>query len=138
MLCTACLNSDFVGSANTINIIMFNFIDNYSFISVSVCVCRALVDCFAPWAYNAVKTALEGGGICVFIITFSNFYTPVSRRSVLCDWVWRAGVHTGFRTIALILFIGSLPNLVTWFPCGRGRTLFILGSLGQRTRSLLL
>jgi hypothetical protein len=25
-------------------------------------------------------------------------------------------------------YIGSLPNLATWFPCGKGRTLFILGS----------
>jgi hypothetical protein len=41
-----------------------------------------------------------------------------------------------FRMITLVLYIGSLPNLTTWFPCGRGRTLFILGSLGQR--SLLL
>jgi hypothetical protein len=53
------------------------------------------------------------------------------------------GVHTGFRTITfhmitLVLYIGSLPNLATWFPCGRGRTLFILGSLGQRSRSPLL
>jgi hypothetical protein len=31
--------------------------------------------------------------------------------------------------ITLVLYIGSLPNLATWFPCGRGRTLFILGSL---------
>jgi len=31
--------------------------------------------------------------------------------------------------ITLVLYIGCLPNLVTWFPCGRGRTLFILGSL---------
>ena len=40
------------------------------------------------------------------------FYTPVSRRAVLCDWVWRAGggVYTGFRTITLVLYIGSLPN----------------------------
>ena len=49
----------------------------------------------------------------------------------------RAGVHTGFRT-TLVLYIRSLPNLATWFPCGRGRTLFILGSLGQRSRSPLL
>ena len=41
----------------------------------------------------------------------------------------RAGVHTGFRTITLVLYIGYLPNLATWFPCGRGRTLFIFGSL---------
>jgi len=25
----------------------------------------------------------------------------------------RAGVHTGFRTITLVLYIGSLPNLAT-------------------------
>jgi uncharacterized membrane protein len=30
---------------------------------------------------------------------------------------------------AQVLYIESLPNLATWFPCGRGRTLFILGSL---------
>jgi hypothetical protein len=30
--------------------------------------------------------------------------------------------------ITLVLYIGSLPNVTTWFPCGRGRTLFILGS----------
>ena len=34
-----------------------------------------------------------------------------------------------FCTITLVLYIGSLTNLATWFPCGRGRTLFILGSL---------
>jgi hypothetical protein len=33
--------------------------------------------------------------------------------------------------ITLVLYIGSIANLATWFPCGRGRTLFILGSLGQ-------
>jgi hypothetical protein len=50
----------------------------------------------------------------------------------------RAGVHTGFRTITLVLYNESLPNLATWFPGRRGRTLFILGSLGQRSRSPLL
>ena len=29
-------------------------------------------------------------------------------------------------------------NLTTWFPCGREKILFILGSLGQRSRSPLL
>jgi hypothetical protein len=43
-----------------------------------------------------------------------------------------------FHTITLVLYIGSLPMLATWFPCGRGRTLFILGSFGQRSRSPLL
>ena len=49
-------------------------------------------------------------------------------------WLGMAGVHTGFHTITLVLYIGSLPNLATWFLCGRGRTLFILGSLGQGHR----
>jgi ubiquitin C-terminal hydrolase len=49
-----------------------------------------------------------------------------------------AGIHTGFHTITLVLYIGSLTNLATWFPCRRGRTIFILGSLGQRSRSPLL
>jgi hypothetical protein len=48
---------------------------------------------------------------------------------------WQQG-H--FCMITLVLYIGSLPNLTTWFPCGRGRTLFILGTLGIRSRSLLL
>ena len=48
--------------------------------------------------------------VSVFLI---HFYMPVSRRAVLCDWVWRAGVHTGFRTITLVLYIRSLPNLGT-------------------------
>jgi hypothetical protein len=39
---------------------------------------------------------------------------------------WQQG---RFHTITLVLYIGSLPNLATWFPCGRGRILFILGSL---------
>ena len=34
-----------------------------------------------------------------------------------------------FHTITLVQYIGSLPNLAAWFPCGSGRTLFILGSL---------
>jgi hypothetical protein len=37
----------------------------------------------------------------------------------------RAGVHTGFRTITLVLYIDYLPNLATRFPCGRERTLLI-------------
>ena len=39
---------------------------------------------------------------------------------------WQQG---RFRMITFVLYIGSLPNLTTWFPCGRGRTLFILGLL---------
>jgi hypothetical protein len=47
---------------------------------------------------------------------------------------WQQG---RFCMITLVLYIGSLPNLSTWFPSGGGRTLFILGLLGQRSRSLL-
>ena len=36
------------------------------------------------------------------------------------------------------MYTGSLTNSATWFPCGRGRTLFFGGSLGQRSRSPLL
>ena len=77
--------------------------------------------------YCSDKTLIRSNNI-IHIKRNKRFYTPVSRRAVLCDWVWRAGVHTGFRTITLVLYIGSLPYLVTWFPCGRGRTLFILRS----------
>ena len=74
-------------------------------------------------------------------LMWTSSYTPVSRRGRIM-WLgmqgWRVGIHTGFYTITLVLYIGSLPNLATWFPCGRGKTLFILGSLGQRSRSLLL
>ena len=60
---------------------------------------------------------------------------PVSRLSVLCNWVWQAGVHAGFRTITLVPYIGSLPNLATWFPVeGEEPYLF----WGQRSRSPLL
>ena len=84
---------------------------------------------------NIFKRETTGGES---LVLYLYFYTPILRQAVLCDWVWRAGVHTGFQTITLVLYIGSLPNLATWFPCGRGRTLFILGSLGQRSRSPLL
>ena len=40
---------------------MFNLIDIYSFINVSGCVDRSPTTLLCPGAYNAVKTALEGG-----------------------------------------------------------------------------
>jgi hypothetical protein len=55
-----------------------------------------------------------------------------------CYYKYNCWQQGRFRTISLVLYIGSLPNLATWFPCGSGRTLFILGSLGQRSRSPLL
>jgi hypothetical protein len=130
--------------------------------------------------------------ICYYVLHYlkSTFYTPVSRRAVLCDWIWLARghphrfPHNNFSSVyriftkpghmiplwkgknsiyfgvirskvkvtvtinrifdnrvvstTLVLYIGSLPNLTTWLSCGRGRTLFILGSLGQSSRSPLL
>ena len=51
---------------------------------------------------------------------------------ILYDWVWRAeggraDFHTGFRTITLVLYIESLPNLATRFPCGRGKPFLFWG-----------
>jgi hypothetical protein len=46
-----------------------------------------------------------------------------------CYYKYNFWQQDRFRTITLVLYIGSLPNLATWFPCVRGRTLFILGSL---------
>jgi hypothetical protein len=37
--------------------------------------------------------------------------------------------------ITLVLYIGSLSNLTTLFPCGRGRTLFILGSFRLKMKN---
>ena len=67
------------------------------------------------------------------------FDTPVTRRSVLCDWVWRAGgrphrfPYNNFTSVYRI--VTKLSHMI---PGRRGRTFFILGSLGQRSRSPLL
>jgi hypothetical protein len=86
-------------------------------------------------ASSKIRMALK---YFIYDIIHSYFLYVCLETAVLCDWVWRAGVHTGFRTITLVLYIRSLPNLATWFPCWRGRTLFILRSLGQRSRSLTI
>ena len=41
------------------------------------------------------------------------FNTPDGPYYVIGYGGQRAGVHTGFRTITLVLYIGSLPNLAT-------------------------
>jgi hypothetical protein len=67
-------------------------------------------------------------------------------------WKWKNPIYLGskvkvtyykynfwqqgrFHTITLVLYIGSLTSLATWFPCGRGRTYLFWG---QRSRSSLL
>ena len=53
----------------------------------------------------------------VFNATFNNFYTPVSRRAVLCDWVWRAGgcphrfPHNNFSSVYQIFT--KLGHMIT-------------------------
>jgi hypothetical protein len=64
----------------------------------------------------------------IHLICSNNVHILITKLII----VWRgrqAGIHTGFRTITLVLYMGSLPNLATGFPRGRGRTLFILGSI---------
>ena len=63
------------------------------------------------------------------LLVLFNFYTPVLRPHYVIGYGGWAGIHTGFRTITLVLYIRFLPTLATWFPCGRGRTPFILESL---------
>jgi hypothetical protein len=43
--------------------------------------------------------------LIISLVSTTIFYTPVSRRTVLCDWVWRGGGPTGFFTKNLFLFI---------------------------------
>ena len=60
MLCTACflcINTDFVGSTNIINIWLI-FINIYIFIPVSGCVGRSPSALLCSWAYSVVKMAL--------------------------------------------------------------------------------
>ena len=62
MLCTTCffkcLNTDFVGSTNTILDICLILLTIYICIPVSGCVGRGPSALLCPGAYNAVKTAL--------------------------------------------------------------------------------
>jgi hypothetical protein len=62
MLCIACfycLNTDFVGSTNTIHVCLI--LSTFSFIPVSGCVGIGTSALLCPGAYNAVKTVLLKG-----------------------------------------------------------------------------
>ena len=69
-----------------------------------------------------------------------HFYTPVSRRAVLCDWVWRAAgrrphrfPHNNFSSVYRIFT--KLGHMIPLSMKGKNPIYF--GSLGQRSRSLL-
>jgi hypothetical protein len=68
-------------------------------------------------------------------LSFIIFITLVSRRAVLCYWVWRAGGRPhSFRTLTLVLYFGSLSNLTTWFPCGKGNYLIYFGIIRSKVK----
>ena len=56
-----CLNTDFVGSTNTILDKYLIYSTIYNFIPLSGCVCRDPSALLCPGAYDAVKTALVPG-----------------------------------------------------------------------------
>jgi hypothetical protein len=89
------------------------------------------------WSSTIIKGKLilfQTRNVCITKYARPSRYGPY----YVIGYGMRAAVHTGFRTITLVLYIGSLPSLATWLPCGRGRTLCILRSLCQRSRSLTI
>ena len=50
---------------------------------------------YYPYSYknktNKQRNLLVNDSFILKCILFYGIYTPVSRRAVLCDWVWRAG-----------------------------------------------
>ena len=115
-------SSDYKGYVNYIW-----YVDTFEFVHVSL----AGVTWAWPWGRSTI------------------FCWPRFRRKCrLIDWCMagrgnggRMGMRAstiGFRTLTLVLCRPSLPNLVKWYPYARGRTLLVLGSVGQRSRSLLL
>jgi len=57
----------------------------YIFITVSGCVGRGPVHCFAPWAYNAVKTAVVYTMLFIVFFVLLIFYQlSISFRSRRC------------------------------------------------------
>ena len=115
---------------------------------------KCCIEYTSPWTGFKLTTLVVIGTDCIgsykfnyhAIMTMWPLFIEEKRRSLIFIrssrdgpyYVIEYGGRVGVHTINLVLYIGSLPNLGTWFPCGRGRTLFILGSLGQRSRSLLL
>ena len=69
------------------------------------------------------------------ILSNYTFFLYAHLETVRIMWLgMAAGVHTGLRTITLVLYIGSLPNLATWFPRGRERTLIIFGVIRSKVK----
>ena len=74
---------------------------------------------------------------CLHTMTCMSWWKPLRliflyARLDVIGYAGRVGVHTGFRTITLVLYIGSLPNLATW----KGKNPIYFGVI--RSRSPLL
>jgi hypothetical protein len=52
----------------------------------------------------------------------------------LCCYKYNFWKQDRFRTITLVLYIGSLPNMAKWLPCGRGKTLIYLGVIMSKLK----
>jgi hypothetical protein len=72
---------------------------------------------------NRVLPLPQGNHVAKFV------KDPIYKTKVIVRKTTRLSKIIFFHMITLVLYIGFLPSLATWFPCGRGRTLFILGSL---------
>ena len=103
------------------------------------CISNYIVQYYHDWVWRAGVHTGKLGHMIPLWKRKNLIYFGVNRSKVKVTYYkynfWQQGC---FRMITLVLYIGSLPNLTTWFPCGRGGTLFNLGSLGQRSWSLLL
>jgi hypothetical protein len=89
---------------------------------------------------DSSESTLMGSCLPYMHFLIYHFYTPVSRRAILCDWVWWAAggrphrsPHNNFSSVYRLF-----TKLSHMIPLYKGKNLFILGSLGQRSRSPLL
>ena len=120
----------FIHRVWTINGRLCSILDFTTFSVLELCpsICQRPKNTFSLLTHSSIFVAKL---ICILFL-----YARLETGRIM--WLGMASIHTGFHTITLVMYIGSLPNMATWFPSGRGRTLFILGSLGQRSRWPLL
>ena len=97
---------------------MFNFIDIYTFITVSGCVVRCPSALLWPGAYDAVKTALtlkednvnQIGNTCKICVALSFILCVVFHRSL---FVLLCFLSFGYCIICPLIYGFWLPNLQT-------------------------
>ena len=63
------------------------------------------------------------------------FIRPSRDGAVLCDWVWRACVHTGFRTITLVLSVYRIfTKLGRMIPLWKGKNPIYFGVIRSKVK----